>query len=185
MGIICALGTSLMLHLRHMPFLYDDDYWRLSVQLSVFLVCAARLLSHGNRATLRERNRIVEACAPLVQTQVVMFYCAAAFWKVNSSFCDPKISCAPVLFVQLLAAYLPSVFVTPTVIAWTLRIAAPLTIAVEFTIPALIVQRKVSIRRFGIAFAILFHFQSLTLICSQMNVMAEWTLQVLATSVCT
>ena len=70
-----------------------------------------------------------------MRSQLVYFYAAAAFFKINTAFLDPRYSCASPYVAQLLAAYLPDTLSLPLLAS--LVAAAPCTVALGKSVLAL------------------------------------------------
>ena len=84
-----------------------------------------------------EESAIVRSCAPAVRVQLATVYAASAFWKLNSSFAEPRRSCAAVFALQMLEHLPPAVTATP--LPALMAAAAPaLVLLVETAIPALL-----------------------------------------------
>ncbi|EOD20641.1 hypothetical protein EMIHUDRAFT_242013 [Emiliania huxleyi CCMP1516] len=84
-----------------------------------------------------EEAAIVRSCAPAVRVQLATVYAASALWKLNSSFAEPRRSCAAVFALQMLEHLPPAVTATP--LPALMAAAAPaLVLLVETAIPALL-----------------------------------------------
>ena len=84
-----------------------------------------------------EEAAIVRSCAPAVRVQLATVYAASALWKLNSSFAEPRRSCAAVFALQMLEHLPPAVTATP--LPALMATAAPaLVLLVETAIPALL-----------------------------------------------
>ena len=70
-----------------LPEVWDNYYWDLQTDLA-FIVCAGSL----------------RKMAAILKWQYPFFYTAAAFWKINGAFLDPKSSCATIFTLQHLGA---------------------------------------------------------------------------------
>eukprot|EP00747_Dinoflagellata_sp_TGD_P218069 gnl/TRDRNA2_/TRDRNA2_90365_c0_seq1.p1 gnl/TRDRNA2_/TRDRNA2_90365_c0~~gnl/TRDRNA2_/TRDRNA2_90365_c0_seq1.p1 ORF type:complete len:553 (-),score=53.67 gnl/TRDRNA2_/TRDRNA2_90365_c0_seq1:13-1671(-) len=102
--LICSpspLMWSILLCIRNvarvmkMPYIWDSDYWALSLDVA-FLMSQVAVYKHA------PRDHSVLRAAPAVQALLAMFYFAAGFWKVNSSFLSPRTSCGSIFAVSLL-----------------------------------------------------------------------------------
>jgi hypothetical protein len=145
-----------------MPYVYDSQYWALQWDLAFLapLLCVA--LAEGAsplRALSASAARTVVAGArPTILWQLALFYLASGFFKINSSFLDPSVSCAVVYFCDLLGVYVPEVLVTPAVLRFVALAAPTLTVGVELLLGALAVPLLPHrVHRVGLALLLLFH----------------------------
>ena len=155
--------ANVYLHASRAPFIWDHELWDMLTELIVMIPMGAYLISHQLGAAAPDenaaRNGIVAQSAPAVRTAMIIFYAAAAFWKLNSSFFDPHASCAPVFVLQLVGSYLPDAMAPAAltdILAWTAPLLATL---VEVAIPTMLAQAsKPMVRMAGLALGLLFHF---------------------------
>ena len=165
--------ANIYLHASRSPFIWDHELWDMLTELVVVGATVAHLLEAWWREPARgaggeghatmpgppATNQIIARSAPTVRSMMTIFYAAAAFWKLNSSFFDPIASCAPVFVLQLVAAYLPEALTPPAlidVVAWT---APHVATCVEIAIPLLLSQaQRPNLRRLGLCLGLLFHF---------------------------
>lgn len=130
-----------------MPFCWDSFYWCIQVDTAglLYIVTAAGA----------SRPSIAAAWADSARPQLALFYLAAAFWKINTSFLDARTSCAPMFFLTLL----PTLGWTPShTFASLIRDAAPLmTIVGEASIGVLLLAPSKRIQRLGVVVALLLH----------------------------
>ncbi|KAL3894592.1 MAG: hypothetical protein SGPRY_013767 [Prymnesium sp.] len=94
------------------------------------------MLSDGGVLVSLLRGGGVEAERELsrhMRWQLFIFYTAAGLWKLNSSFLDPRYSCATVYLLQLLDAHLPTSLASSLALPIS-RLAPPLTIVLEMAI---------------------------------------------------
>ncbi len=97
------------------------------------------------------QRRVVYAAAPCVLWQLVLFYSASGFWKINSSFLRPEYSCGAMFSVQL-AEWLPDALAFR--VAPLLAIAGPsITLGVEHLIPLAQAASPAA----GVAATVVFH----------------------------
>ena len=131
-----------------MPFCWDSFYWCIQVD-------TAGLLYIVTASAASSRSSIAAAWADSARPQLAMFYLAASFWKINTSFLDARTSCAPMFFLTLL----PTLGWTPShTIATLIRDAAPLmTILGEASIGVLLLAPSRRIQRLGVVVALLLH----------------------------
>ena len=124
-----TLVWRLLGHWACAPYAFESSQW--SVYADLATLVALLLTTNDNDA--------VRAATPAVRTMFGVFYFAAAWWKVNTSFLDPSISCAPILVLQLVAAYVPAALTPPpSVLHLAARAAAPVTIIGEGAIGVLL-----------------------------------------------
>ena len=140
-----TLVWRLLGHWACAPYAFESSQW--SVYADLATLVALLLTTNDNDA--------VRAATPAVRTMFGVFYFAAAWWKVNTSFLDPTISCAPILVLQLVAAYVPAALTPPpSVLQLAARAAAPVTIIGEGAIGVLLLvpssaphARRLRVRR--------------------------------------
>lgn len=155
--VIISSGVAIISKATLVPAIYDFEYWGIHLQLTVLLIgLHALIANHCQPISSIQRNLVAEQCGLVIRTQMVIFYSAAGFWKLNNSFWNSTVSCAPVLFVQLLATYLPAAFITQGLVNFVVRVSPAITIAVELTIPLLLAIPG-KLRLLGVALGILFH----------------------------
>lgn len=163
--LLSSFGCRIAALLASLPYIHDSQHWCLQTDLAVAFAAIAmlrhRLSAAGGVAkALLERFGHEEAevialdAASTVRTQFRILYLAAALYKFNSGFMDPKFSCAPVFLLQLLEQNLPPALLHPTLLRLTTQAAPSLILATEALIPTLLWLRP----RCGVAFAALFHW---------------------------
>lgn len=154
--------------LSRWPVQWDSEVWSLSIDTTLLLMCVCAWTRDGlRRAPLRawrglsrdDRNRAFGWFARVARFQLACFYFGAFFWKLNTSFLDPRTSCAPIFFYQLIAAYVPPAWLAASSpLAVAVGRAAPLnTLAIELLLPVLIWRGGRSARRLALLLAVLFH----------------------------
>lgn len=114
--------------LAAMPFIWDSNQWAMFFDLAVVLGC---LRSFQGRSF--ELERFAKETAPLTRTLLGMFYFAAGFWKANSSFLDPHVSCGGIFTTSLLWQLWPE-FLGPipvSVVRFAVQLGPWLTMAGE------------------------------------------------------
>ena len=138
--LIAAHGVNLALWAYWMPQCWDHMCWAATMELT-FVLCA--LLSD-------ERTALAAA-----RTQMVCLYLCAAFWKLTTSFLDPRTSCASVLFAELAATVVPAAAMpAASGLAKTVLHAAPLlTVFAELLLGPLLGL----VPLLGVAYAAAFH----------------------------
>ena len=131
--------------LERMPIMWDSYYWCLQTDLGLLLL----LLFRG----AGDETAVALSWAEIVRSQLVYFYGAAAFFKINTAFLDHRYSCAPIFFLTLLPTLgLPPQPQLADVIA---RLAPAVTIGGEVAISMLLATRRTA--RYGVVFALLLH----------------------------
>ena len=142
---ILALLLRIWDSLERMPIMWDSYYWCLQTDVGLLLL----LLFPG----AGDETGVALSWAEIVRSQLVPFYAAAAFFKINTAFLDHRYSCAPIFFMTLLPTLgLPLQPQHAEVIA---RLAPAVTIAGEFAICTLLATRRTF--RYGVVLALLLH----------------------------
>ena len=144
-------GVALLLRLystwTHFPIIFDMFYWsfQLDAGLLLLLLCSSA-----------SRESLAAWWAETIRLQLALFYLACAFWKLNTSFLTPRVSCAPVFFLTLL----PTLgFTPPAAMARLILQAAPYaTIAGEGLIGVFLLAPSARARRAGVGLALLLHY---------------------------
>ena len=107
-------------------------------------------LSNGDEA------EIVAVAGPASRMQLIIFYLASGVWKINSSFMDPRYSCASIYMVSLVGHRLTS---NAALLSALVRIAPLSTIVLEMLLPLLqAAPRAGRWSRLGVAATLAFHF---------------------------
>lgn len=106
------------MHFALAPFIYENNYWAAFTDV-------AMLWSMCCRKSAVERT--------LVPWQLLLFYSASGFWKINAAFMDPTVSCPLILVFQLAAEYWPSTPSRPFLAAYPPSLRAFGEIALGFT----------------------------------------------------
>lgn len=94
--LLCAILLRNGNRLVMMPFVWDSDQWAMFLDLAV-----VRGVSRSWQGRGLDVERVVEETAPLVRVLLGVFYFAAGFWKANSSFLDPHVSCGGIFTTSL------------------------------------------------------------------------------------
>ncbi|CAK9050962.1 unnamed protein product [Durusdinium trenchii] len=87
-----AHAVKLMMFAYRMPLVWDHECWAALTELS--------FLFWGEEKNFRSFWQ-------LCRGQLLLLYASAAWWKLNTSFLDPRTSCSTVILTQLLSAYAP------------------------------------------------------------------------------
>lgn len=127
------------------PFIWDSCVWSLFTDLTFV---ASTLVFREDGA--------VRACADLIRIQMGLFYIGAGFWKINSAFLDPHVSCAPI-YVASLISYVPEAL-TPHWTSVMLRLAPVATIIGECGLGICLLMPGRRARRVGALLAALLHY---------------------------
>lgn len=115
------------------PFIWDSEFWcnqtDLAILLAVLSTCGPSVLffwkSDSSPPSAAERSLIYEGAADTIRRQMIVFYSAAAFWKLNKDFMNPHCSCAPIFPLQLLDLLWPASLPMPSGVVWLLGVTAP------------------------------------------------------------
>lgn len=107
-----------------MPFIWDSEYWCLLTDFAAIYALVAtlgwkRVLWNGTKFTEEEIDSIYPQLSSTIQIQMMLFYTAAWFWKLNWDFLDANSSCAPIFAMQLLDHITPNDWVVPD---WVLMV---------------------------------------------------------------
>lgn len=129
-----AMVVTMVEVLFKMPFIWDSELWCMQTDLAFLLTLADYRLA-----------------ATVMRPQLVLFYAAAAFWKLNADFMDPHASCAPIFAMQLLDV-LPW-DMPPTIARLVVRVSPPLVVGFEAAIAASLAVAP----RLGVVLALLLH----------------------------
>jgi hypothetical protein len=157
--LMLALAVRLTETFLRIPFVWDCDHWTQLMDSGMLVLCLLASLRGLLGRTSPVGNEVgpvvAQAWALTSRWQLVFFYFAAAFWKINSSFFDPTTSCAPMFVLVLLSAF--GVPVPDLLLPSVARSAAFITIAGEMAISLLLASRSLLFRRFAVALAVLLH----------------------------
>jgi hypothetical protein len=144
-----------------LPFVWDSELWcnqtDTAILLAVGTVCGSKLVSFWRDDSVpsaSERALIYEAAADIIRYQMMIFYSAAAFWKLNTDFLNPHGSCAPIFLLQLTDFLWPSGLALPDPMVTALALTSPsVTILLETAVVWGLWFRP----RVGVALALLLH----------------------------
>eukprot|EP00931_Biecheleriopsis_adriatica_P119608 TRINITY_DN94831_c0_g1_i1.p1 TRINITY_DN94831_c0_g1~~TRINITY_DN94831_c0_g1_i1.p1 ORF type:complete len:558 (+),score=34.22 TRINITY_DN94831_c0_g1_i1:34-1707(+) len=137
-----------------MPFCWDSDLWAFSCDLAFCLG-----LWQARRAKLSEDAPVLIA-APIVRALLGMFYFAAGFWKINTSFLSPRTSCASILLASLLGHIWPQAWGSPpdTMVHLAVHGAPMMTILGECVAGLLVTIPYKSTKLIGLGLMLMLHF---------------------------
>jgi hypothetical protein len=148
---IAALTVRLVDTVMLIPMCWDSFYWCLQTDAALLTL----LLMEGARQTDARRAALATWWADLVRQQLSIFYVAAGFWKCNTSFLDPRTSCAPI-FVLTLAKFLG--VPPPGSLAPLVARAAPAAVVTgEMAIGVLLLSSRPRLARLGVGLALCLH----------------------------
>eukprot|EP00434_Breviolum_minutum_P031016 symbB.v1.2.027433.t1/scaffold2815.1/size69651/2 len=91
----CAHGIKLLMFFLRMPMVWDHECWAALTEVSFLVTCQTTEATSISRFW------------SLARAQLLLLYASAAWWKLNTSFLDPRTSCGTVILVQLLSTYVP------------------------------------------------------------------------------
>lgn len=130
------------------------NHWVLAALVSLTFLSSVSLAHRGSGASLRDGTW--RAFAPAARLTLLLAYGFAAFSKLNSGFFDPDASCAVYYGEQLLRSWgLGAMTVTGAPVLG--RLAAPVTVLIESSIPVLLLGAP-RMRRVGVLLALSFHW---------------------------
>lgn len=92
---------DLAIRWERMPIVWDHEQWAMQIQAAFVAHYLVPTISSG---------AIDHAETGFLQTaryQFALLYAAATFWKFNTSFFDPSVSCGTVLILETFSTYLP------------------------------------------------------------------------------
>mmetsp|Transcript_121792 Transcript_121792/g.355891 ORF Transcript_121792/g.355891 Transcript_121792/m.355891 type:complete len:581 (-) Transcript_121792:7-1749(-) len=144
--------ASLVLFLVHMPFVWDHMGWSAIMEVSFVVV----MLRASQRTATKEMSTIVDHFFSIARFQMILLYFSAAFWKLTTSFLDPRTSCGTILTGELLGYLMPGevIKIAPESMRLLLISAPLLTVLGEFAISALLGLWP----GLGVLLGLLFHF---------------------------
>lgn len=144
------------------PFIWDTEFWcnqtDWAILLAVVSTCGPKVLLFSKDSstlpTESDRSMMYDCAADVIRRQMIVFYSAAAFWKLNTDFMNPHCSCAPIFPMQLLDLMWPASAPMPDSVIWFLGVSSPtLVLLVEGGLAlGLLLRPKV-----GVALALLLH----------------------------
>lgn len=150
---ILAHALDLAILVYRMPTVWDHEYWAMLVNASFLVTVMSK----------KTREIMPSQFVRLARLQFALFYLAATFWKMNTSFFDHNTSCGTVLILELLGTYtsLSGSSYAAEIIA---RIAPLLTLVIEGALGLGMLQvavwgipKKPTIRNITVLLATLFH----------------------------
>jgi len=100
--MVLAMLMRNLIRAGKLPYIWDSEIWAFSTDAAVVLACCRK----GFRT--EDGDKAIQAAAPIVRTLLGMFYFAAGFWKINSSFLDSRVSCGSIFTASLLTQLWPA-----------------------------------------------------------------------------
>ena len=117
LGIAMCLRVTMFI--VQAPMIWDSSIWANFTDIAVIgALCVV------------QREQIVASCSDLIRVQMGLFYLAAGFWKINTAFLAPSVSCASV-YVASLLAYLPEALLPTRLVELALASSPIMTILGE------------------------------------------------------
>lgn len=136
-----------------MPYMWDSDIWALVFDaMFVANLCMACLhRARSDVAVIRTR--------PTVKAVLALFYFAAGFWKINTSFLSPRTSCGSIFTASLLAQLWPLAWGEPpdSLARLSVGIGPWLTIGGECAAGVFLAMPGKLCRLSGLVFVLLLH----------------------------
>lgn len=128
-----ALLMKTLLRAWAAPLIFDSEVWCGFTDVAVVLVMLQEGCGYDVRwrGSAREHNSLVTMFSHIGRLQMAIFYAAAGFWKINTSFLDPRTSCAPIFAVSLISEHCPAWLMHPALIWVAVRASPIITILVE------------------------------------------------------
>ena len=173
--VALAFAARVVAMLSGLPYLCDVQTWCLHTDVAVLaslLVVmttrarrrreeeqeqaeeyAAGSVSAGASLSADEAARVIAPAAGVIRFQLIVFYAAAAFWKLNEGFLHARFSCAPVFVASLIERFVPAGALPLSWRTAAVAAAPALVLLVEWAIAILLLVRV----RAGVILAAAFH----------------------------
>lgn len=132
MALVCH-AVDLVIRFDRLPAVWDHEIWGLLINFSFSVCFLPALLSSRNSSTSMIQAQ--DDFLRLTRLQLALFYAAATFWKLNSSFFNPQTSCGTILILELIGAYTWGE-IPPKLVELLVAMAPHLTLLLEATIAA-------------------------------------------------
>ena len=145
--VVVAMLVRVAQYWVQSPFIWESCHWANATELAF----VAALLLCPLDAVVRESQ-------DLIRTMMGIFYVGAGFWKINSSFLDPTVSCGPIYVASLLTTFVPEGLRPSWLVGPALRSAAWMTILGECGIGLCLLLPSRSLRRMGFVLSNLLHY---------------------------
>lgn len=145
--VAAAMAARIIMYWIQLPRIWDSCVWSNATDLVFVITCLL----------VTKAEDVLPICGEQICVQMGLFYIGAGFWKLNTSFLNPLVSCSSI-YVASLLAFLPA----PLTPAWFIRPAlasAPLmTIFGELALGVSLLLPYQSTRRVGVVLAALLHY---------------------------
>jgi len=126
------LRMALVVHLvdlairwHRLPHVWDHEQWAMQVELAFVAVFGLQQLFYGKHFLATAEGYFLQT----FRRQFGLFYLAATFWKLNTSFLHAPTSCGSVLILELVGTYLPPL--ASATIEWVAWLARYITLVTE------------------------------------------------------
>ena len=156
-AVLLALATRIGALIASLPYIHDSQHWALQTDVALLVSLVPALLKRRSLSAIlrpEESAPIAARAGATIYVQFVVFYAAAAYFKHNTAWMDPKVSCAPIYLVSLMEQHLPPSLLAPSIVEWVTAAAPTLVLLVEAIIPVLFLLDT----RVAVAFTSLFHW---------------------------
>ena len=124
-----AMAFRVAWWLGRLPFTWDSEVLAALTDLAVVLHFIAAESEHP-KGGVAKSAALVAGVGASIRRQLGWFYLAAGFWKLNTSFVDPRYSCASIYAAQLVDAYAPRLGAARPALA-LVRAAPAVTLVLE------------------------------------------------------
>ena len=146
--VVClAMMVRVAQYLAQSPFIWESCHWANATELAFVAV----LLLCPLDAVVRESQH-------LIRTMMGFFYVGAGFWKMNSSFLDPTVSCGSVYVASLLATFVPAPLRPEWLVTPALRSAGWMTVFGECGLGVCLLMRSRGLNRLGFVLSNMLHY---------------------------
>lgn len=148
------LINSVVFNIVKLPYVSNHNFLETVINITILLAIGWTWISLRRKNELidvRARNEIFDRFAPVVGVMLIVVYYFAFIAKLNTDFLDPAVSCAVVLYGDLVRAFpfLPDASWTHLPVIWG-------TILIEGAIPVLLTFKRT--RYLAILIGLPFHF---------------------------
>ena len=162
-----ALLVRLADMVARMPVIWDSWYWCLQIDGGLLVLLLRYLIvgsgksakpewwADAQKAARTDCESMASWWATTARLQLACFYLAAGFWKINTSFLDPRTSCAPIFTLTLLPAV--GLAPPPSLAPLVARASPLMTIVGEMAIGVLLLLPSRTLVRAGTLLALVLH----------------------------
>ena len=145
-NVSAAFLVRTAMYLARAPLLWESNIWAVIVDLIFAGAC-----------TLKPLDQVVRTCSDQIRIHMGLFYIGAGFWKINSSFLSPRVSCGSI-YVASILYFLPE-FLTPHwLVGPALATGGPITVVGEMALGVGIMSSSRTLRHMGIISAAVLHY---------------------------